>query len=148
MSAKHTTQAERESSPMRTDKDSGAESVTLAVLFPLVLLLILTLVQAGLWWYAHSVASQAAQAGTDAGRPVGTTTAAASSAARTFATRAGQGVLNNPEIRAAVTADTVQVEVSGTAIRLLPIPGLDLPVTASAHAVKERFTAPVLGTGG
>lgn len=38
--------------------DRGAESVGLAVLFPLVLLLILAAVQGGLWWHAHSVAAQ------------------------------------------------------------------------------------------
>lgn len=129
------------------DNDTGSESVGLAVLFPVVLLLILSAVQGGLWWHAHAVASQAAQAGVDAGRPVGATTATADQAARSFATRAGSGVLTAPEVEAAVTAENVQVTVSATAPRLLPIPGLDIEVSATARAVKERFTTP-LATGG
>ncbi|WP_410655195.1 TadE/TadG family type IV pilus assembly protein [Amycolatopsis sp. lyj-112] len=120
--------------------DGGAESVGLAVLFPLVLLLILAAVQGGLWWHAHSVAAQAAQAGVDAGRPVGATQSTATVAARSFADRAGRGVLATPEIRATVTAETVQVVVSGTTIRLLPIPGLDIRVESTAQAVKERWS--------
>ena len=132
----------------RAADDGGAESVGLAVLFPFVLLLILSVVQGGLWWHAHAVAAQAAQAGVDAGRPVGATNTTAADAARSFADRAGRGVLIAPEVHATVTADTVQVAVSGISIRLLPIPGLDIRVEASAHAAKERFTVPAQMTGG
>lgn len=127
--------------------DTGSESVGLAVLFPVILLLILSAVQGGLWWHAHAVASQAAQAGVDAGRPVGATTTTAAQSARSFATRAGSGVLTAPEVQAAVNVENVQVTVSATAPRLLPIPGLDIEVSATARAVKERFTVP-LATGG
>src|SRR5437764_1927346 len=109
----------------RLVEDAGSESVGLAVLFPIVLLLILSAVQGGLWWHAHAVASQAAQAGVDAGRPVGATNTTAAQAAQSFATRAGSGVLTAPNVQAAVTAENVQVTVSATAPRLLPIPGLD-----------------------
>lgn len=119
----------------------------MAVLFPLVLLLILAVVQGGLWWHAHSVAAQAAQAGVDAGRPVGATQPVAAAAARSFADRAGRGVLTSPEVRATMTADTVQVAVSGTTVRLLPIPGLDVGVEVTARAVKERFTTSLTGGG-
>ncbi|MGW4394906.1 TadE/TadG family type IV pilus assembly protein [Amycolatopsis nivea] len=128
-------------------RDDGAESVGLAVLFPLVLLLILTSVQGGLWWHAHSVAAQAAQTGADAGRPVGATATTAAAAARSFADRAGRGVLTEAEVHASMSAGTVQVDVSGTAIRLVPIPNLSMRVTASAEVVKERFTVPIGGTG-
>ncbi|WP_409493948.1 TadE family protein [Amycolatopsis sp. cmx-11-12] len=119
----------------------------MAVLFPLVLLLIIAAVQGGLWWHAHSVASQAAQVGVDAGRPVGATQSTATAAARSFADRAGRGVLTTPEVHATMTADIVQVAVSGTAVRLLPIPGLDIEVEVVAQAVKERFTTSLAGGG-
>ncbi|MFE6612000.1 TadE/TadG family type IV pilus assembly protein [Amycolatopsis sp. NPDC057786] len=127
--------------------DRGAESVGLAVLFPLVLLLILAAVQGGLWWHAHSVAAQAAQAGVDAGRPVGATQSTAAAAARSFAERAGRGVLATPGVRATVSADIVQVAVSGKTVRLLPIPGLDIEVEVTAQAAKERFTTSLAGGG-
>ncbi|MFE0024105.1 TadE/TadG family type IV pilus assembly protein [Amycolatopsis sp. NPDC059021] len=126
----------------RLGGDRGSESVGLAVLFPVVLLLILVIVQGGLWWHAHTIAVQAAQAGADAGRPVAATTDAAADAARSFTSRAGQGVLTGPAVHAVVTADRVQVTVTGTAPRLLPIPGWDIRVDASARTVKERFTLP------
>ncbi|MGC7093964.1 TadE/TadG family type IV pilus assembly protein [Amycolatopsis lurida] len=132
----------------RLHGDTGAESVGLAVLFPVVLLLILSAVQAGLWWHAHAVAAQAAQAGADAGRPVAATITTASDAAHSFADRAGRGILTAPDVRTTITTDTVQVAVSGTAIRLLPIPGLDVRVQANAQAAKERFTTPAPAVGG
>ncbi|WP_240519659.1 TadE/TadG family type IV pilus assembly protein [Amycolatopsis antarctica] len=119
----------------------------MAILFPIALVLILSAVQGGLWWHAHAVAAQAAQAGVEAGRPVDGTSVTAAEAAHSFATRAGRGVLTAPDVHTTVTADTVQVEVSGTAIRLIPVPGLDIRVAASAHAVKERFTVPALAAG-
>src|SRR5947207_10985036 len=100
----------------RLVEDAGSESVGLAVLFPIVLLLILSALQGGLWWHAHAVAAQAAQAGVDAGRPVGATTTTAVEAARSFTARAGRGVLTDPKVAATVTAETVQVTVSGTTI--------------------------------
>ncbi|WP_157357442.1 TadE/TadG family type IV pilus assembly protein [Amycolatopsis nigrescens] len=130
------------------DDDGGAESVGLAVLFPVVFLLMVSAVQGGLWWHTYAVAAQAAQAGVDAGRPVGATNITATGAARSFADRAGRGLLTAPEVHATVTADNVQVAVSGTALRLLPIPGLQIRVQANAQAPKERFTVPVLAAGG
>ncbi|WP_033293154.1 TadE/TadG family type IV pilus assembly protein [Amycolatopsis jejuensis] len=135
------------SDPALAGHDRGAESVGLAVLFPLTLVLILSAVQGGLWWHAHAVVAQAAQAGADAGRPVGATTAVAVDAARSFATRAGRGVLSAPEVHVTQTVQTVHVDVSGTAIRLVPVPGLDIRVTASAQVAKERFTVPDTGSG-
>ncbi|GAA3570673.1 TadE/TadG family type IV pilus assembly protein [Amycolatopsis ultiminotia] len=132
----------------KASADGGSESAGLAVLFPVVLVLILSAVQGGLWWHAHAIVTQAAQAGVDAGRPVDGTNATAAEAARSFAARAGRGVLTNPAIRATVSVDTVRVTVSGTAARLVPIPGLDFRVEASARAVRERFTVPALATGG
>lgn len=131
----------------RLGDDRGAVSVGLAVLFPVVLLLILSAVQGGLWWHAHSVAAQAAQAGADAGRPTDGTTDTATHAARSFAARAGSGVLVSSEVRAVVTADVSTVTVLGTATRVLPIPGLDIRVETTARAAKERFTLPALAVG-
>src|SRR5437763_9612467 len=95
----------------RVGQDAGSESVGLAVLFPIVLLLILSAVQGGLWWHAHAVVAQAAQTGVDAGRPVGASNTTAADAARSLADRAGRGVLKEHEVNATATEDTVQVNV-------------------------------------
>lgn len=129
--------------------DTGSESVGWAVLFPVVLVVVLSIVQGGLWWHAHAIAAQAAQTGADAGRPVGATTRSAEQAARAFTDRAGHGVLTTPDVHATVTGEDVRVTVSGTTTRLLPIPGLDIRAEATAQARKEHFTVPtpVAGSG-
>ena len=64
--------------------ERGAASVELAVTFPVVLLLVMTLIQAALWFYARSVALGAAQEGAREGRVQPASTARAQSAAEGF----------------------------------------------------------------
>ncbi|PXY25421.1 TadE/TadG family type IV pilus assembly protein [Prauserella muralis] len=123
-------------------RDTGSETVGLAILFPLALLLILTIVQAGLLWHARNVLSGAAQSGVDTGRVLGAGTADAQDAALSFARRAGAGVVDDPAAAAVVSAETVQVSVSGTAQKVLPIPGVQFRFSMRATAAKERFTVP------
>src|SRR3954462_14682789 len=52
----------------RRSGERGAASVELAVTFPVVLLLVMTLIQAALWFYARSIALGAAQEGAREGR--------------------------------------------------------------------------------
>ena len=133
---------------VRWRADTGSESVGLAVLFPVALVLVLSIVQGGLWWHAHAIAAQAAQTGVDAGRPVSATSGTAEQAARAFTDRAGHGVLTTPEVDATGTGESVRVTVSGATTRLLPIPGLEIRVIATAQAAKERFTVPTAVAGG
>lgn len=112
----------------------------MAVLVPIALALVLTIVQGGLWWHARNLCAAAAQEGVDAGRIVGGTTATAQSAASSFVTRAGSGLVTNPVITASVDATTARVQVTATVVRILPIPGLDVTAVQSRQAAKERFT--------
>src|SRR5215213_7585105 len=68
----------------RLTGESGAASVELAVVFPVVLLLIMTLIQAALWFYARSIALGAAQEGAREGRVQPASTGRAQSAAENF----------------------------------------------------------------
>src|SRR3712207_8131812 len=65
----------------RLTGERGAASLELAVVFPVVLLLVMTLIQAALWFYARSVALGAAQEGAREGRVQPASTARAQSAA-------------------------------------------------------------------
>lgn len=127
---------------MDIDDDAGSETVAAAILFTLALLLVLSIVQAGLWWHARDLVSTAAQEGADAARTLIGTTADGQDAATSFLRRAGDGMLSEPVVRATGDTARVQVNVSGTALQVLPIPGLDMRVAATAHAAKERFTMP------
>lgn len=121
--------------------DTGAETVSMAILFPLALLLILVIVQAGLLWHARNVLAESAQAGVSAGRVLHATTSDAQSAATSFVTRAGNGVITSPAVSARVGTDTVTVTVTGTAQRVLPLPGVEFRISMGATAPVERWTA-------
>jgi Flp pilus assembly protein TadG len=117
----------------------------MAVLVPIALVLLLTIVQGGLWWHARNLCAAAAQEGVDAGRIVGATTTEARSAATSFLARAGSGLVTDPVITASVDATTARVQVSATVLRILPIPGLDVTAAQSRQAPKERFTTDLAG---
>jgi Flp pilus assembly protein TadG len=123
-------------------RQRGAVTVEYAVLFPLLLVLLLAGVQTALWWHARNIALAAAQAGVNAGRPPDADPATAASAATSFADRAGGGVTDIAVTTAGTTAATVRVQVSLTAPRILPLPGLKLRVTQTAEGGRERFTTP------
>ncbi|MEV5542042.1 TadE/TadG family type IV pilus assembly protein [Saccharopolyspora shandongensis] len=121
-------------------RDTGSVAVELAVLAPLALILLLTVLQAGLWWHTRTLCHSAAQQGVQAARTVSGTTGDAHTAATNFLNRAG-GLVGDPVVSATVDARQVRVQVAATAPRILPIPGLDR-VEQEARAAKERFTAP------
>jgi Flp pilus assembly protein TadG len=121
-------------------RERGGVTVEYAVLFPVLLVLLLSSVQAAMWWHARNIALAAAQAGVNAGRATGAGPTQAVPAARSFAERAGGSL--TAVTTAGSTATTIRVQVSLTAPRVLPIPGLALRVTQTALAGRERFTTP------
>lgn len=121
--------------------ERGSSSVELALLAPLALVLLLTVLQGGLWFYTHSVCEHAAERGTEAARTVTGTAGHAEQAARTVTNHA-TGLATHPTVAAHVDADTVRVQVTAQAPRVLPIPGLNIPAHVTATAGKERFTTP------
>ena len=125
----------------RREREEGSSSLELAVLAPLALVLVLTVLQAGLWFYAHSVCEHAAQRGIAIARTVSGTSSHAEQAAHTVTDRA-PGLIAHPVVTAQVGAQGVRVQVSAHVARVLPIPGLDLGASQTASAAKERFTTP------
>jgi len=121
-------------------RDRGGVTVEYAVLFPVLLVLLLSSVQAALWWHTRNIALAAAQAGVNAGRATGAGPGQAVPATTSFADRAGGSL--SAVTTAGSTATTIRVQVSLTAPRVLPIPGLSLRVTQTAVGGRERFTTP------
>ncbi|WP_029429677.1 TadE/TadG family type IV pilus assembly protein [Blastococcus sp. URHD0036] len=104
----------------------------LAVLFPVVLLLIMTLIQAALWFYSRSVALGAAQEGAREGRVQPTSTDRAETAAEDFLDQTGEGLLTGSEVTVAATPGSIEVTVTGTSISLFPgLSGWSITQTAS-----------------
>ncbi|MFF2141951.1 TadE/TadG family type IV pilus assembly protein [Kitasatospora sp. NPDC058190] len=121
-------------------------SVSLAIVFPVVLLLVLLVVQASLWWYDRQVALSAAREGVDAGRVQGNATdeakdEAARRQARDFLDR--QGVHGYQVVTDGSTSERIKVTVELTPPLL--IPGLTGPsIRQYAEAPRERFVPPVV----
>ncbi|SDY01215.1 TadE-like protein [Saccharopolyspora shandongensis] len=115
-------------------------AVELAVLAPLALVLLVTVLQAGVWWHTRTLCLSAAQQGVQAARTVTGTARDARIAATDFLTRAG-GLVGDPVVSAEADDRQARVRVTATAPLILPIPGLDR-IEQEAHAAKERFTTP------
>ena len=123
----------------RLSGERGAASLELAIAFPVVLLLVMTLIQAALWFYSRSIALGAAQEGAREGRVQPASTGRAQAAAEDFLDQAGEGLLTGSAVSVAATPGSIQVTVTGTSISLFPgLPGWS--ITQTAHGPVERPT--------
>lgn len=117
----------------------SAPGVTYAILYGSVLVVVLTLIQVGLWFYGRDLALTAARAGVDVGRSYGTIDPATAQAhARDVAARTAGGVLDHPTVTATADATTMTVTVDATVTTL--VPGLSLTVSQSSTAAIEQIS--------
>ncbi|WP_329521855.1 pilus assembly protein [Spirillospora sp. NBC_01491] len=123
--------------PTRRRRDQGSATVAVAIVFPAVGLLFLTLVQAVMVSVARDVALSAAEEGLRAARARQGTFAQGHAAAGRFARR--EPVLQSPTITVTGTT-TVMVRVAGSAPSVLP--GVHIGVARTARGARERFTTP------
>ncbi|MER7751699.1 TadE/TadG family type IV pilus assembly protein [Kitasatospora sp. NPDC097643] len=120
-------------------------SVSLAIVFPVVLLLLLLVVQASLWWYGRQLALTAAREGVDAGRVQGNV---ADEAKNTAAKRQAEDFLGRQGVGSyEVRTDGSTPELIRVTVEVRPpllIPGLSAPaIRQFAEAPRERFVPPV-----
>ena len=112
-------------------------TVELVLIFPVMFFCIMLVVQFGLWAHASHVATAAAQEGARAARAEDGSAAAGQDRAQAMIAAAGSQVLLSPSVSASRGSDTVDVEVRGRAVSV--VPGLSLPVRATAAGPVERF---------
>jgi Flp pilus assembly protein TadG len=123
----------------RLPGERGAASVELAVVFPVVLLLVMTLIQTALWFSARSIALGAAQEGAREGRVQPASTGRAQSAAEGFLDQTAQDLLTGREVTVTGSPSSIAVTVTGSSISL--VPGLSgWSVTQTAVGPVERPT--------
>ncbi|MCX4689115.1 pilus assembly protein [Kitasatospora purpeofusca] len=121
-------------------------SLSLAIVFPIVLLLVMTVAQTGMWWYHRQLALSAAREGVDAGRGQGNRTddeknAAARRQAEDFLNR--QGDTDHRVVTDGSTPVLIKVTVKVTPPVIIPF--ITPPtVTQFAEAPRERFVPPVV----
>jgi len=122
-------------------RDERGEAVTeMVILVPALLLLIMLVVQFGLWYHAQHVVQAAAQEGARAARAEGATPEEGAERASAFLSSVGGEAVQNAEVDAARTGDVVTVRVSARAPAV--VPGLRLDVAAAATSPAEEFRAP------
>lgn len=125
--------------------DRGAVSAELVIATPLLLLMLLAIVQFGLWSHATHIAQAAASQGLAAERAQGGTATAGAASAQQMLDQLARGPLTGTSINADRTATSASVRISGTATSVIPF--LSLPVHAEAVGPVERFV-PDLASGG
>ncbi|MGW1290950.1 TadE/TadG family type IV pilus assembly protein [Streptomyces sp. NPDC002586] len=121
--------------------DRGDTSIQMAIVFPFVLLATVAVIQASLWYYARQIAVTAAREGATAARAYQSSPAQGAERARSVLARTAGDSLRGYTVSASSDGQRVRVEVSGTALSM--IPGLSgLQVTQSASGPVERWTVP------
>ncbi|MFF3088762.1 TadE/TadG family type IV pilus assembly protein [Streptomyces nojiriensis] len=122
--------------------DRGESSIQMAIVFPFVIVLTVTVVQAAMWFHARNVALTAAREGVAAARTYQSPEGAGAARARETLGRIAGDSLRGPTVSTAGSTDTdVRVTVTGSAPSMLP--GLSgLSVSQSASAPRERWTTP------
>jgi Flp pilus assembly protein TadG len=119
--------------------DEGAGAVEMVIAVPLLMLLILLVVQFALWAHASAVAQATAEEALAAARVQGGSAAAGQQRAHQVLAQIGGAVLAGPRIIVTRSPVTATVQITGTAERVLPVPGLAVPVTVTVTGPVERF---------
>jgi Flp pilus assembly protein TadG len=125
----------------RWREDRGDTSIQMAIIFPFVLLATVAVIQASMWYYARQIAQTAAREGLTAARAYESSPADGAAQARDVLGRVAGDSLRGYSVVASSDGQRVRVQVSGTAMSM--IPGLSgLQVTQSASGPVERWTVP------
>lgn len=120
--------------------ERGSVALEFAILFPLVLVLTFGGVQVAFWFQARAMCQGAAQAGVRAGRVLDAPVGAGQDAASAYLAATAGDTVGDAKITESPTPTTVSVRCTGTALQVMPLPGLPLNVAQSAAAAREQFT--------
>lgn len=120
--------------------ERGTASLELALVTPALMLLVLGVLQFGLWYHAEHVAQTAAtEAARTAAAEGGSAEAAEARAMDVLGVGLGRSA-EDPNVRVSLDGETARVNVSARIAGLLPIPGLSsFGLRAEASAYRERF---------
>lgn len=126
----------------RRHGERGVATIEMAVLFPVTLLMVFAIIQFGVWYHASDVAKAAAQEGVRAARVEGANASAGAARADQVLDANARTLIVDRRVVPFRNNDVARIEVRGTCLRVVPIPGLSLPVHAVAESPVERFRAP------
>jgi Flp pilus assembly protein TadG len=118
-------------------RDRGAATAELVIAMPLLLLMVMFIIQAGVWMHATHVAQAAATRAANTAAAYNSSAAAGQSTGTQTVAALGSGVLIDPRLSVTRTATEVRVEVEGTAETV--VPGIRWGVRAVVVRPVERF---------
>ncbi len=121
----------------RGRNDAGALTLSYVIAFPAILLVILTVAQASLYYLANNLALTAARQGADAAAAYNSTDGAGRIAALALISQDGSGMLAGAQVAAIRTGTTVSVTVTGHAWSV--VPGLPTTISETVQEPVERF---------
>jgi Flp pilus assembly protein TadG len=116
---------------------SGIATTEAVLVTPVLLLLVMLVIQFGLWFHAQHVAQAAAEEGARAARSASGSASAGQERSEAFLDQAGPTIITDRVVTASRTADIVTVQVHGRSVNV--VPGLALPINATATSPVERF---------
>ena len=119
--------------------ERGTAALELAVVAPALMLLVLGVLQFGLWYHAQNVVETAALEGARvAAAEQGSAEDGRARALEVL--REGLGQAADQEATASIGSQAARVQVTAQLRGLLPIPGLgSFPLTSEATVYRERF---------
>jgi Flp pilus assembly protein TadG len=117
--------------------ERGDETVEAVLITPVLMLLIMLVIQFGLWYHASHVAEAAAQQGVSAARVESATADDGRTSALQFMAAAAPALVEDVSVTASRDTNIARVDVDGTIHSL--IPGLTLHVHGEAQSPVERF---------
>jgi Flp pilus assembly protein TadG len=118
-------------------REHGSATVELVLTVPVLLLLIMLVVQMGLYWHANHVAQAAAQEGVRAARVVDGSADAGRERAGAFIASAAPTLLHGVDITATRDGQTADVRVRAKVEAV--VPGLSLAVDVESRSPIEQF---------
>jgi Flp pilus assembly protein TadG len=118
-------------------RERGGATVELVLTVPVLLLLIMLILQFGLYWHANHVAQAAAQEGVRAARMSDGSAETGRERAQAFVTSAAPTLLHNVDITASRDTQTAAVHVHATVQAV--VPGLSLAVDVESRSPTEHF---------
>jgi Flp pilus assembly protein TadG len=123
--------------PHAPPAERGSASVELAIVMPLVMLLLMVIVQAGIYFHTQAVATTAAREAVDAARVSGGSPAAGSATAGEFLSQSGRA-LEDRHVAVSRTPTLATATVSGRVASVLF--GFPFHVSVTVSAPLERVT--------
>lgn len=118
--------------------ERGSATLQIAILFPVLLLLVLAIFQAGVFFYTQSAALSSAQEGVRATAAQGGTVGKGVQRATGFLQRVSGTLVESAQITGRRTATASSITVRGNVLTLIPM--LQLTVSQTATLPSEEYS--------